>query len=37
MDDQILAEISRMHGDHFYEKGDYGNAVKHYSKTIKHI
>jgi hypothetical protein len=26
-----------MHGDHFYEKGDFGNAVKHYSKTIKHI
>ena len=37
MDDYLLAEISRLHGDHFYEKGDFGNAIKHYAKTISFI
>jgi len=23
-----------LQGDHFYEKGDFENAVKHYTKTI---
>lgn len=29
----LLAEISKLHGDHLYTKGDYANAIKHYTKT----
>ena len=37
MDDNLLAEISRLHGDYYYEKGDYKNAITNYSKTIGYI
>ena len=37
MDDNLLAEISRLHGDHYYEKGDFVNAIKSYAKTISFI
>ena len=36
-DDNLLAEISRYHADHFYNKGDHENAIKHYIKTIGYI
>jgi hypothetical protein len=37
MDDNLLAEISRLHGDYYYEKGDHKNAITNYSKTIGFI
>ena len=37
MDDTLLAEISRLHGDHYYEKGDFLNAIENYTKTISFI
>lgn len=30
----FIAEISRMHGDHFYSKGDFDKAIECYKKTI---
>lgn len=30
----FIAEISRMHGDHFYSKGDFDSAIECYKKTI---
>jgi len=37
MNENLLAEISRLHGDHFYEKGDFKNAIVNYCKTIGFI
>ena len=28
----LLAEISRLHGDHYYDKKDYSNAIKKYNE-----
>jgi tetratricopeptide (TPR) repeat protein len=36
-DKNFIAEISRMHGDHFYEKGDFDNAIECYKKTIDYL
>eukprot|EP01017_Pseudomicrothorax_dubius_P039869 TRINITY_DN6172_c0_g1_i1.p1 TRINITY_DN6172_c0_g1~~TRINITY_DN6172_c0_g1_i1.p1 ORF type:complete len:866 (-),score=298.83 TRINITY_DN6172_c0_g1_i1:134-2731(-) len=33
----LLAEISRMHGDHLYSKGDFAGAIKNYKLTVPHI
>lgn len=33
----LLAEISKLHGDHLYTKGDYANAIKHYTKTAGYV
>ena len=35
--DLIFAEIAKKRGDHFYEKGEYKNAINEYKKTIFQI
>ena len=32
-EEDLLAEISRLHGDHAYQKGDFEQAINHYIKT----
>ena len=36
-DQSLLAEISRLHGDYAYYKGDYEQAVHHYIQTTGHL
>jgi len=33
-DEPLLAEISRLHGDHFYQKSDFNNAIEQYKLTV---
>jgi len=33
-DEPLLAEISRLHGDHFYQKSDFNNAIEQYKETV---
>lgn len=33
-DDTFMAEISRMQGDHYYNKGDFDNAINCYKQTV---
>jgi len=36
-DDPLLAEISRLHGDYFYNKKEYNNAIEKYKNTIEYL
>ena len=36
-DEPLLAEISRLHGDHLYAKGDFINSIANYKLTVKHL
>ena len=36
-DEPLLAEISRLHGDHFYQKSDFNNAIEQYKLTVQHL
>lgn len=36
-DESLLAEISRVHGDHFHSKGGYEGAIKQYIQTIGYL
>ena len=33
---EVFAEISRLHGDHLYNKGEYKQAMQHYLTTMKY-
>ena len=36
-DEQLLAEISRLHGDYLYNKEEFTKAIEHYKLSIKHL
>eukprot|EP01015_Nassula_variabilis_P015990 TRINITY_DN2412_c0_g1_i2.p1 TRINITY_DN2412_c0_g1~~TRINITY_DN2412_c0_g1_i2.p1 ORF type:complete len:258 (-),score=32.61 TRINITY_DN2412_c0_g1_i2:37-810(-) len=36
-DRSLLAEIQRLHGDYYYTRGDFENAVRHYKETAGFI
>ena len=36
-EDSFVAEISRMQGDHYYNKGDFDNAINCYKQTVGYL
>lgn len=36
-EESFIAEISRMQGDHYYNKGDFDNAINYYKQTVGHL